>query len=241
MGGFGLLKEGRPLLFSRKAPEKPLELLKALISTGRTHASVDVLEDAVWPDAEGDQAASVFDTTLHRLRKILDCDHVLRLNERILCLDRTLARVDAWEFESLCAGFEALAAAREPKHLLDFTRAFKQSYLGEFLPGDRRLPWTVSYREKLRVKWLGVILKLGGMWERHGDWEQAGELYRKGLETDDLVEEFYQGLMRADIETGHRSRGLLAYDRCRRVLDAAWGIMPAEETQDLYRRLKEKP
>ncbi|MBM3295378.1 MAG: tetratricopeptide repeat protein [Candidatus Aminicenantes bacterium] len=238
LGGFEIQLGGKPLFFSARAPEKPLDLLKAVVALGRPSAPVEILEDALWPDAEGDKAAGAFDTTLHRLRKLLDCENALVLRERTLGLDVQCVWVDAREFERLCSDFEAGSSDGSPESLLEYTAKARTYYRGEFLPADKRQAWTVSYREKMRGKWLGLVVKLGRAWEGRGEWERAAELYGQGLDTDDLVEDFYQGLMTCHLQLGNRSRALEIYSRCRKVLDAAWGIEPSEKTEGLYRSLK---
>ena len=55
----------------------------------------------LWPDVDGDAAQRSFDTTLHRLRKIMGDDRVLVLRDGKLSLDGRYCRVDVWAFERL--------------------------------------------------------------------------------------------------------------------------------------------
>ncbi|MEY2669314.1 MAG: hypothetical protein RJA59_1952, partial [Pseudomonadota bacterium] len=65
---------------------KGLELLEALVEQGGRGVPVPRLVDALWPDADGDQGRRSFDTTLHRLRKLLGDDDALRLEGGMLSL-----------------------------------------------------------------------------------------------------------------------------------------------------------
>jgi len=87
LGRFSLLLNGQPAEFGRKAPQRPLELLKAIVALGGREVSTTNLMSALWPDADGDVAQRSFDTTLHRLRKILGDHRVLALKEGKLSLD----------------------------------------------------------------------------------------------------------------------------------------------------------
>ncbi len=62
-------------------------MLKALIAFGGKDVGETRLSDALWPDAEGDAARTSFDTTLHRLRKLIGNDKAIVINEGLLSLD----------------------------------------------------------------------------------------------------------------------------------------------------------
>ena len=67
LGRFSLLLHGQPAIFGRKTPQRPLELLKAVIAYGGRDISLSLLTAALWPDSDGDDARRAFDTTLFRL------------------------------------------------------------------------------------------------------------------------------------------------------------------------------
>src|SRR5262249_44353918 len=71
LGRFEVLRDGRPLEFSRKAPKKTLALLKAIIALGARNVREQQLLDAFWSDEEGDVAARSLTAALHRLRSLL--------------------------------------------------------------------------------------------------------------------------------------------------------------------------
>jgi DNA-binding SARP family transcriptional activator len=68
--------------------------------------------------------------------------------------------------------------------------------------------------------------------------EHALECYQKGLEVDDLIEEFYQRMMKCYYQLGRRAEALSVYKRCSEVLSSVLGIEPSEETVALARELK---
>ena len=101
LGRFSLLINGQPADFGRKFPKRPLELLKAIIAQGGREISISRLTVMIWPDVDGDKATRSFDTTLHRLRKILNHDRVLVLRDGKLSLNARYCWVDVWAFERL--------------------------------------------------------------------------------------------------------------------------------------------
>jgi DNA-binding SARP family transcriptional activator len=71
LGRFEVLRDGHPLVFSRKAPKKTLALLKAMVALGGRAVSEHRLLDALWSGEEGDAAERALDSTLLRLRGLL--------------------------------------------------------------------------------------------------------------------------------------------------------------------------
>jgi two-component SAPR family response regulator len=110
-------------------------------------------------------------------------------------------------------------------------------YKGHFLPGDEEETWTVSYRERLRNKFLRLITRLGDSLQKTGQWEKALEYYQKGLQVDDLAEEFYQGLMICHQHLGAISEAVKTYRNCQKVLSAVLGVEPSPITEKIYKEM----
>ncbi len=105
-GRFDIVRKGKPLGSGGKAQQKPLALLKALIARGGRNISVSSLADLLWPEADGDMQMQNFNTTLHRLRKILGVTDVLTLQSGELTLNNNYCWVDVWRFERLAKDME---------------------------------------------------------------------------------------------------------------------------------------
>jgi hypothetical protein len=111
LGRFSVQLQGRPLSGTAGPRyQRSLELLQALIALGGRDVHAELLSQALWPDAEGDKAQNAFDVTLHRLRQLLNIDHLFLLRERRLTLNSELAWVDVWTFERLVNHAERLLA-----------------------------------------------------------------------------------------------------------------------------------
>ena len=119
-------------------------------------------------------------------------------------------------------------------------------YRGHFLEKDDEKPWTASLREKLRIKFLRAVKAQGEYWQQKaGSMKKAADrkealkktidCFERGLEVDDVTEEFYQKLMLCYQQMGAKAEALKAYKRCRVALSAAFGIEPSEETENVYR------
>ncbi len=129
-GDLEIVREGVPLVSKGKAQKKPLELLKALIAHGGRGVDAAALTALLWPDAEGDDAKTSFDSNLYRLRKLLDVDGAILLADGKLSLNPELVWLDVTAFENaLDAGDVDVALAL---------------YRGHFLALDAPIPWALA-------------------------------------------------------------------------------------------------
>ncbi len=245
LGRFALVINGQPVELSGKGQPKPLLMLKALIAFGGQDVSEDRLTDALWPDADGDVARKSFDTTLHRLRKLIGNDKAIVINEGRLSLDDRQVWMDARAFEKLVqdvmqSGEFGVWSSESGKNKSAIERAVAL-YRGHFLQTDTRQSWPVSMRERLRSKFLNLIVGIGQHWEHKGRFAKAIEWFRKGLAIDELAEVFYQHLMVCYQKMGQEAEAVAVYKRCRSMLSESLGIGPSSRTEEIYNRLRTRP
>ena len=243
LGRFSLLLNGEPAEFGRKVPRRPLELLKTIIAFGGREITTASLMSALWPDVDGDTAQRSFDTTLHRLRKILGDGRVLTLKEGKVSLDGRYCWVDVWAFERLLGQSHRLlksdVTGKQVFSLERLTENLMGLYQDHFLAKEELTSWSVSLHERLRSKFIHHLVEVGRYMEKHGYWEQAMHCYRKGIDVDDLVEVFYQRLMVCCLATRRFSEGLSVYRRCSQVLSITLGLQPEAESESLHRSLRD--
>jgi len=232
-GRFSVMKSGRPLVFSHKTPKKPITLLKALIALGGREVAGHRLTDALWPNEEGDAAHDVLAVNLHRLRRLLGDPDSVTLHDGRVSLDPDRCWVDIWAFQRL-VGEAAGASEAERPALLERALAL---YRGTFLACDQDEPWTLSMRERLRAKFIRHCTELGRLREESGQWEEAIACYQRDLETDELAETFYQGLMRCYRNLDRRVEGISVYRRLRDTLSVILGIAVSPTSEELLRQL----
>jgi two-component SAPR family response regulator len=112
-------------------------------------------------------------------------------------------------------------------------------YQGHFLVDESEKYWTTSYRERLRNKYLVLIIRLGHYLQKIEQWEKAVESYQRALEVDNLAEEFYQHLMICYRHLGQHARAIEVYKRCRMMLTSILGIEPSQKTEAIHKTLVE--
>ncbi len=166
LGEFRVKKDGTPLTWTGKAPQRPFALLKALIAFGGKHVKEAQLTDALWPDAEGDAAHKSFSVTLTRLRALLGVEGALELSGGSLSLNPQLCWVDTWAFEELVKGDPEQNRSCRPKKLgVEANKKLKRSlalYNGPFLENDRDEGWTLPLRERLHGLYVLMKARLEG-------------------------------------------------------------------------------
>ena len=145
--------------------------------------------------------------------------------------------VDVWAFEHVLEE----AGTHWKEGLMDravqLTEKAIQMYKGPFLGQEIEQPSTVSISERLRIKFLESVGRLGLYWRQAEQWEKAIECYQRGLEVDDLAEEFYQELMDCYQHVGQKAKALSVYNRCKRILSSTLGIEPSSKTEVIYKSL----
>ncbi len=226
LGEFAIELGGEPLRFSGKVQKRPLELMKALVAFGGRGVAEEQLAEALWPDAEGDDAHNAFVTTLQRLRKLLGQRDALLLQEGRLSLNPRLCWTDAWAFESVDpdAGDD------------DDLRRALALYRGGLLAGDDA-PWTIAPRERLRARFVRAADTQARRRTEAGQWDEAVAGLERALQVDNTVEAFYQQLMRCHARMGRSAEVAATYRRCRDVLGATLQVRPSASTEALLKRL----
>jgi ATP/maltotriose-dependent transcriptional regulator MalT/DNA-binding SARP family transcriptional activator len=239
LGRFAVLINGKPARSSRKVQQKPLAVLKALIALGGKEVNEDEIMDHLWPEADGDLARQSFASALHRLRQLLGCEKAIQRQEGRLTLDDRFCWVDAWAFEACLEQAEGLWKKERAESAVQLLDKAMQMYRGPFLAQETGQPWTLSMRERLRGRFLRNVEKLGKYWQQSSQWDKALDCYLKGLEVDDLAEEFYQGVIVCYQQVGRKNDALATYKRYRKILSSIPGLEPSARIQTLYNRLAE--
>ena len=145
--------------------------------------------------------------------------------------------MDVWAFEQILEQAEARWKEKKKEVALGLMEKAIEMYGGAFLGREIEQPWATSLRERLRGKFLRSVGRSGLYWQQAAHWEKALECYQKGLEVDNLAEEFYQGLMTCHQHLGQRAEALSVYNRCKRALSLAFGVEPSSRTDAIYRSL----
>jgi DNA-binding SARP family transcriptional activator len=207
-----------------------LELLRTLIIFGGRDVSVNKLTQLLWPDADGDLARRTIETTLHRLRRLIGEECILR-QENQLSLNPRCCWFDVRAFEQLAEPENcSLPVVVRAERLLDL-------YRGPFL-GDDDTPSASILRERLRAKFIRAIAQIGEKLEAETNYQAALPCYEKGIDAEPLAEELYRRLMQCYRHLHRPAEALAVYRRCHTALASMLHMEPAEGTRLLYREIQ---
>jgi pentatricopeptide repeat protein len=238
LGRFEVQVEDKPLSFGRKAPRKPLAVLKMLIACGPEPMPEHKLADALWPDEPGDSARRSCEMAVHRLRALLGARESVQVSDGAIGLNRDRCWVDAFELQRHGAGIAASADAHDLGTTREIAERSARLYRGDFLPADADAPWVVPCRDALRACHTRVVGFIGSALEREGRTDEAISWYRRDVEADRLSETLYQGLMRCLLQAGRIGEGIDTFHRMRELLSQGLGARPSVASEALHRALQ---
>lgn len=239
LGQFTVKVDDQTLSYTRAGYNKPFDMLKAVIVFGGQQINRSRIIDTLWPDAEGDCARRNFDTTLHRLRKLLKHSKALLLHGNQLTLDTRYVWVDTWDFDQVFSELETEIHKMhpEPDTIEQLGQHMIRLYQGHFLQNDHVRPWTLSIRENLASRFNHQVTRLARYWHTQQQHDKAIDLLKRGIELDATAETLYQELMKLYLERGDMSLAASTYLRCRKALSAHLSVLPSSETVRIYKSI----
>ena len=198
-GGLRIHMNGAAIDGDRWRGQKTRDLLKALIVFGGSKISSDRITDALWPDADGAQAAGNLKVTLSRLRRI-GCEKgekppqwILVRHKRI-SLARRLCGVDAFRFrECIARGMETDMDVERLKEAVDL-------YKADFLPNDRDADWIADHRRTLRTEYAAGVARLAERYLRMARAGDAAAVLGSAVEKTGLDGDLCALLMQAHLD-----------------------------------------
>ena len=172
LGEFTILRDDKPVKYSRKAPKKPLSLLKALIVSGGREVPENNLIDMLWPEADGDLGHLSLKAALHRLRRLLGKPEAIQYKEAALTLDPHCFWVDAWAFQRTLEKIEETSESRRKNGDVGTDQAIRKSTgvisggpSCKTIPDE---PWSIEIREQLKAKFTELAGRLAVTMSKRG-------------------------------------------------------------------------
>ena len=239
LGEFKIEKHGHALTFNGKTPQKPLALLKHVITRTPSPDAVETIIDDLWPNADGNSGSSALSTTLNRLRRLVGDPEAVRLNNGQLSLLAGDWWIDAIAFENDCTIAARYHQAKDLNRALTHYRKALSLYRGEFMAGEKyEQAWLTTKREHLKKTFVRLLINFGQCLEAFKKYNQALSVYQKGLAVDPFEETFYQRMMRCCFHLGRYAKAVGHYQTCCQILENDLGVPPSEETQRLYQNVR---
>lgn len=141
-------------------------------------------------------------------------------------------RLDVEEFDRLCS---AAGETEEDALRLDLYQQALSLYSGDFLPKLSMEAWVMPINTYYHQMYLTAVGQTLTLLEGQARWAEAAAACEKALSIEPYSEELYQHLMRSRIALDDRAGALTAYEEMSELLFSNFGVMPSEESRQLYR------
>ena len=246
LGSFELVIGGERYQPPRKTQDKPLELLKLLVTCqalGRDSADRDFLAERLWPDADLANARKSLETTLARLRKLLRDDDAVVLSEGRLRLSETHVWTDVGPLlralQHARTHRDEWARGSQPalEAAIADVRAVLDHYHGRFLPEEGDAAWLIAGREAIAAAVRSALMIADAVLAGRES-ERLIAALERAFAADPTSEDLARALMRAWSARGQHAEGIRVYRRLREMLSVILALPPSRETEllkdDLY-------
>lgn len=229
LGTFIITIDNEPLKFTSKAQHRPIDLIKILVALGGLGVSSDRLAESLWPDAEGDAAARSLQTTLYRVRKLLQHDNAIEVKQGMISLNPDIVWVDVQALEGALHDIDKAQEAT----LHTLAQDILKLYRGPFLKNETEELWTISLRERLRGHLIKGLQKLAQRLRSNGERELARSLNEAAISADPLSEDNYRHLMACYSIADNKAEALAVYNRLCEKLKQQFNTTPSALTSQL--------
>lgn len=243
LGALKIVKDGTSLRFVGKAQRKPLGLLGFIIARGGRNVSINDAIQHLWPDAEGDAGQRSFDSTIFRLRKLLDCEMpncetAFLVSEHKISLNHRVFWVDVWALDQVLMSTWEKPGVVEQTDTRKTAECLLRLYRGHFLETEEMCPWMISLREKLRSGFIRAISRMGKVLEASDELDQAITLYRRGIEVDSLSEQLHIQMMECYRKQNLIVEAMNIYRRFRDMVSIQLNVRPSPSMEALFKTLQ---
>ena len=230
-----LLTGGRPLPAAAWRAQRAFQLLVYLALHPRG-ASRDELLERFWPGRQAAAGRRNFHPTLSYVRSalpragvvpILREANLYRLNPAypLTC--------DAWDLERALEEARATRAPDQRRRALERAAVLASGRFLEGLYAD----WADEAQARARDRVEKLLLDLGQLCARHGDFDAALAAFRRAAEMDEYRESTRIAVIECLMRLGARRAALVEYDKLKALLRAELGVDPLPETEEAVRAL----
>lgn len=209
-------------------------LLSLLVAFGPNGVNNHFLFESLWPESSLAAAKTSLKVAIHRTRKLLIYDQAILFEDDRVKLNPAVVWVDVWIFDQQA---HHVINKLHTTHYHNQTFAAAEDlvalYKAVLFGAQRDETWYVPLQEKLKSRFIELLVALGEQYELQRRWEDAVKAYSSGLQQDNLVEEFYRGLIRSKLALREPNAALHVFRQCREVLSIVLGTAPTLATMQL--------
>jgi DNA-binding SARP family transcriptional activator len=216
-------------------------LFAYLILHGQQSHSRAVLTGIFWPEYDEEKARNCLNTTLWRLRSMLELDvpkgtYLLTNTNGDIAFN---ASSDYWldvaVFEQHLPQKYAVEGTITDNQAEELMQAL-EIYTADLMENHYE-DWALLKREQLRQTYIEGLIDLMRYHFEKDELALSVNVARRILQLDPLREHVHRQLIRLYSLMGHPTRALRQYEECREILTTELHVVPMAETQELYRSI----
>ena len=221
------------------------------LEAGRSHRR-SVLAEFFWPNKPAGAGRNSLKQALSNIRNTLEdqdsaSPFLLVDREEIQFNSGSNYWIDTQEFAALIKDTRTHQhqTIESCKRFVDRLRQAAELYQGDFL-AQFSLPdsadfeeWVVTNREALQRQMSDAYRSLIAHEKQNGDYSEACQHAYRLVELEPWNEENHRELIDSLVLSGRRSAALKHYRTCHQILADELGVEPAEETTELYIRIRD--
>lgn len=241
LGGFSIERNGNRIDDSSNRMRKVWLLLAYLIYSRNTTVSQESIQALLQGGGSDDSADpnGRIKGIFYRIRSMLNqldesAGHELVLHKRgsYTWNSQIPLQLDVEQFEKLCS---AASAETDESSRLAMYRQALDLYKGDFLSKLSMEPWVLPISTYYHQMYLDAAEQALSLLEKEACWDECRALCRQALKIEPYSEALYQHLMRSLIALEDRAAALQAYEEMSELLFSTFGVMPSDESRQLYR------
>ncbi|HXF98942.1 MAG TPA: BTAD domain-containing putative transcriptional regulator [Gaiellaceae bacterium] len=216
LGGFSVLREGRPMLSREWRSKKARDLLQILVARRGRLVPREVVMEALWPRGDPSRLGHRLSVALSALRGVLDPERrhhperFVRGERQAISLDLAHVAVDLEDFLAGARTGLALRAEGRRAEARELLLAAEAAYAGDLLE-DVYEEWAVPPREDARDAYLAVARALAEEAAEAGDPDAAARYLLRILERDAYDERAHLELVRVLARAGRHGSARRQY------------------------------
>ena len=216
-GGFKMSLKGGPLDLSAIKP-RARAVLRMLALHAGDPVHREVLQEAFWPEADGETGGRNLHVAISTLRQALE-PGVLRGGYTLLLREGDAYRlavppdgeVDLVQFSQAVSAGRMARLRGERVEAIGFFRQALELYGGELLPEDGPAEWVLELRERCRNNLVDAARALAELLLQQGEWAEAAQACSTGI----WVDRYHDSLWRLLIDARERAGDQGAASRAR--------------------------
>jgi DNA-binding SARP family transcriptional activator len=219
---------------------KALSVFLYLLAQPNQTAHKDEIVEAFWPDAPARQGCHSLHVAIGTVRRYLDPageagpSYLHFVANAYAIHPDAFVREDRIDFIALGEDGDRQWSAGD---FAGARRAYANAlalYAGDYRPDDADPTWAVAERERLIVRYLTMLDRLGHIAIKDGAHEQALGYFRLLVERDPYREDIHARILRCYAQLGRRVEAMRHFDRCTATLAADLGLQPSQELRSVY-------